>query len=257
MLAVAKAMCCGSVEIRPGAGGRANILATKDSCILIDEDLLKQINCTSSIVTATLPNYRFVRAKERIATIKSAPFAIAKAELETVLSILKERGPTLQARPMQDAHVAVLYTDPVNGEQARTLFESLARTRVEKFGANLHYSLAVVEKEEPVTRALEHLLRAKPTVIMVASTTAPAGPEDVVGQSIAISGAQLERFLAPVEPGSLMMLSYKDDVSILAAPCCFRSAKPNILDILLPPLLARYRISGWEIAALGHGGLLS
>ena len=27
--------------------------------------------------------------------------------------------------------------------------------------------------------------------------------------------------------------------------------------LVLPPLLARYRVTGWEIACLGHGGLLS
>ena len=257
VLAVAEALCCGSVEIRPSAGGRANILATKDSCILVDEDLLKQINFRSSLVIATLPNYRFVRARGRIATIKSAPFAIAKAELETVLSILRERGAILQARPTQNANVAVLYTDAVSGERARTLFEHLARTRVQNYGGTVQYSMDVVEKEDTVTRSLEHLLRAKPAVILVASTTAPASPEDIVGRSIANSGAQLERFLAPVEPGNLMMLSYWDDISILSAPSCFRSAKPNILDLLLPPLLAKYRICGWEISALGHGGLLS
>jgi len=26
--------------------------------------------------------------------------------------------------------------------------------------------------------------------------------------------------------------------------------------LILPSMLARYRISGWEIAGLGHGGLL-
>ena len=86
---------------------------------------------------------------------------------------------------------------------------------------------------------------------------APAGPEDVLGRAFVRLGAHLERFLAPVEPGNLMLLSYKDDVPIVSAPCCFRSAKPNVLDMILPPILARYRISGWEIACLGHGGLLS
>jgi hypothetical protein len=30
-----------------------------------------------------------------------------------------------------------------------------------------------------------------------------------------------------------------------------------VVDLILPPLLARYRVNGWEIACLGHGGLLS
>jgi len=257
VMAVAQAMCCGSIEIRLAAGGRANLIATEDCCTLIDDELLKQINCTSSVVIATIANYRYARAGERLATIKSAPFAIAKTQLEAVLSILNERGAILQARPIREPGVAILYTDPVQGDRARTLFESVVRTRLEKYGASVRYSLSAVEEEDQVTRALQHLLKTKPNSVLIASTTAPAGPEDVVGRSLVNLGAHLERFLAPVEPGNLMMLGYKEDVPIVSAPCCYRSAKPNVLDLVLPPILANYRISGWEIACLGHGGLLN
>jgi molybdenum cofactor cytidylyltransferase len=257
VMAVAEAMCCGSVEIRLAAGGRANLVATADCCALVDDELLKQINYPASVVIATVPNYRFVTAGERIATIKSAPFAVAQSQLEAVLSILQQRGPILQARPIRDAGIGVLYTDPVHGDRARTLFESVVRTRIERFCGNLRYSLTAVEEEEQVTRALQHLLRTKPAAILIASTTAPAGPEDVIGRALTRLGAHLERFLAPVEPGNLMMLCYKDEIPIVSAPCCFRSAKANVLDLMLPPMLAKYRISGWEIACLGHGGLLN
>jgi molybdopterin biosynthesis enzyme len=104
---------------------------------------------------------------------------------------------------------------------------------------------------------LEHLLRVKPTVVVIASITAAAGPEDVVGRAMVRAGCRIERFLAPVEPGNLFLLGYKDDIPIVSAPGCFRSAKPNVLDLVLPPMLARYRISSWEVACLGHGGLLA
>ena len=103
---------------------------------------------------------------------------------------------------------------------------------------------------------MQHLLRSRPSVVLVASTTAPAGPEDVVGQAMLRVGAQVERFLAPVEPGNLFLLAYKDEAPIISAPGCFRSVRPNIVDMVMPPLLARYRVTGWEIACLGHGGLL-
>jgi molybdopterin biosynthesis enzyme len=173
-----------------------------------------------------------------------------------VLSILNERGPILQARPVRDGAVAVLYTDPVHGDRARTLFENILRTRLERFNATVRYALSSVEEEEQVTRAMSHLLRARPSVILVASTTAPAGPEDVIGRAMVRVGAHIERFLAPVEPGNLLLMGYKNEVPIVSSPCCYRSAKPNVLDLLLPPVLAKYRVSGWEIAGLGHGGLL-
>ncbi|HXE11913.1 MAG TPA: hypothetical protein VN633_07330 [Bryobacteraceae bacterium] len=256
VMTVAGAMCCGSVEIRLAAGGRANLVATEDCCALVDDELLKQINCTSSVVIATMANFSYVRAGERLATIKSAPFAVAQSQLEALLSILNERGPILQARPVRDAGVAVLYTDPVHGDRARTLFENILRTRLERFNATARYALAAVEEEEQVTKALGHLLRARPSVILVASTTAPAGPEDVVGRAMGRVGAHIERFLAPVEPGNLLLMGYKNETPIVSAPCCYRSAKPNVLDLLLPPVLAKYRVSGVEVACLGHGGLL-
>src|SRR2546421_12072126 len=45
--AIANEMGCGSFEIRMAAGGRANLMATENCCVLVDEELLKQINCAS------------------------------------------------------------------------------------------------------------------------------------------------------------------------------------------------------------------
>jgi molybdenum cofactor cytidylyltransferase len=255
--AVASEMGCGSFEIRLAAGGRANLMATENCCVLVDDELLKQINCTASIAIATSLNFSYAVPGQRIATVKSAPFAVSKDQLDAVNGILKERGPILQARPIRTPTVGVLYTDPISGERARQLFENIMRQRLERFGVNANFVLACTEDEASVVRCLQHLLRSKPCVILVASTTAPAGPEDIVGQAMLKSGCQVERFLAPVEPGNLLLLSYKDDVPIISAPGCFRSAKPNVVDLILPPLLARYRVSGWEVACLGHGGLLA
>ncbi|MGA2722277.1 MAG: molybdopterin-binding protein [Bryobacteraceae bacterium] len=255
--AVASEMGCGSFEIRLAAGGRANLLATENCCVLVDDELLKQINCTASVVIATSLNFSYAIAGQRIATVKSAPFAVSKDQLDAVTGILKERGPILQARPVRTPSVGVLYTDPISGERARQLFENIMRQRLDRFGVNANFVLACTEDENSVARCLQHLLRSKPCVILVASTTAPAGPEDVIGQAMLKVGCQVERFLAPVEPGNLLLLSYKDEAPIISAPGCFRSAKPNVVDLVLPPLLARYHVTGWEVACLGHGGLLA
>src|ERR1700721_4483459 len=87
--AVASEMGCGSFEIRLAAGGRANLLATEKCCVLVDDDLLKQINCTASVVIATALNFSFAVAGQRIATVKSAPFAVGKDQLEALVNILK------------------------------------------------------------------------------------------------------------------------------------------------------------------------
>ena len=252
----AREMGCGSLEIRLAAGGRANLFTTEDCCVLVDEELLRQINYTASIVIATIANFTHARAGQRIATIKSAPFAVSAEQVEIVVGILRERGPILQARPIRSPFIGVLFSDPVNGERARQLYEPVLRQRLERFGALPGAILSVTEEEGSVARGLEQLFGSKPSGILVASTSAPAGPDDVVGRGMCRMGCHLERFLAPVEPGNLFLLGYRDEIPIISAPGCYRSPKPNVLDLVLPPILARYRISGWEVACLGHGGLL-
>src|SRR4029077_13568971 len=87
---------CGALEIRLAAGGRANLFTTEPCCVLVDDELLKQINCTASVVIATMLNFAYAKAGQRVATVKSTPFAVAGSQLEAVISIIKERGPILQ-----------------------------------------------------------------------------------------------------------------------------------------------------------------
>ncbi|HWE52911.1 MAG TPA: hypothetical protein VG273_24175 [Bryobacteraceae bacterium] len=254
--AVAGEIACGTYEIQLTPGGRANLIATDNCCVLIDDDLLRQVNCTCGMVIATVLNFSFATAGQRIATIKSAPFAIAQSDFDGLLNMLRDRGPIMQARPVQSGSVAVLYTDPLNGDRARTLFEPIVRQKLERFGIRSHTFLSVLENEEHVSRGLQHLMRARPSVVLVASTTAPAGPDDVVGQAMVKIGCTIERFLAPVEPGNLLLMGYRDEIPVMAVPGGFRSLKPNVVDLMLPPMLAQYRVSTWEVACLGHGGLL-
>ena len=107
--AVASEMGCGSFEIRLAAGGRANLQATEKCCVLVDDELLKQINCAASVVIATALNFSFATPGQRIATVKSAPFAVSRNQLDAIVGILRERGPILQARPIRNPTFPVLY----------------------------------------------------------------------------------------------------------------------------------------------------
>jgi len=247
----------GSIEARLGGGGKVNLFATEPSCVLVDDQLLKQVNYLGSVAVATVPNFSYAAAAARIGSVKSTPLAVDKSQLEPVISLLKEKGPVLQVRPIRTPTIGILYTDPVSGEKARFQFENIMRRRLERMGIHSTYVLVSIEEETAVARCIQQLVLAKPSSILVASTTAPAGIEDVVGRAMVRVGCRIERCLAPVEPGTLFLLCYKDDIPIVQAVGCYRSAKPNVLDLLLPPMLARHRVSSWDVASLGHGGLLA
>lgn len=246
----------GALEVKLSAGGRANVLATESCAVVVKEETLRQMNLGGDITMATLPNFSYAVGGQRIATVKTAPFAVSEGPLRRSMSLLAERGPVVTAYPISDPAVAVLYSDPIRADRARGLFEGIMRTRLERFGASTAFVLSAIEEEEPLARNIEHLLRARPSLLLIASTTSPAGPTDTVGRAMERVGCRIESFLAPVEPGNLLMLSYAGDVPVISAPGCFRSPKPNAVDLVLPPLLAGYRISAAEISSFGHGGLL-
>lgn len=254
---VAAEMACGSYDVQIAPGGRANLIASDDVCVLVDEELLRQANCTSGLVIATPLNFSLATRGQRIATIKSAPFAVSRSDFDNSVSMLRERGPILQARPIQSVPIGVIYCDPGNGDRARAMFEPIIRQKLERVGVNSHIGVNALENDEHVSRAIQKLFRSQAGIVLIASTTAPAGPEDAVGRAMAKIGCPIERYLAPVEPGHLLLFGYKDDVPVVSAPGCFRSPKQNVVDLLLPPMLSRYRISRWEVASLGHGGLLT
>lgn len=256
VLELARHAVAGAVEIRQAIGGRANIYATETGALVIKDDLLRYVNGTSSLAIATAPLFSYVKAGQRVASIKSTPFAVPASELEAAVRVLRERGPVATVRPIRKPRVAVLFTDPLHPDRAREAFGHITRQRLEHYGVPQWQSAGCEEDDQPLIRSFLHLLKPDPTVILVASTTAPAGPEDAVGRAMTAVGAQTERFLAPVEPGNLTLLGYRGNTPILSAPGCYRSTKANMLDLLLPPLLAGYRVSSWEIAGLGQGGLL-
>jgi molybdopterin biosynthesis enzyme len=82
----------------------------------------------------------------------------------------------------------------------------------------------------------------------------------VTPSGIRDAGGRIEHYGAPVEPGNLLLLAYIDRpngaLPIIGAPGCVRSRSVNIVDLLLPRLLAGERVSRRDIVALGHGGLL-
>ena len=254
VLEVASAAASGAVELRPALGGRVNVFATEDGAFLVNTDLLRGVNSSESVAVATLAPYSLVTRGQRVASIKSRPFAVRRAGLAEIL-----RGLTpdlLRVQPIRQAKVGVLLTDPLQPDRAAEQFWHVIRQRLEPMAGTTCFYAKSVEEDQSLIRSLLHLRRSKPTVILVASTTAPAGPEDAVGRAIVAVGGRVERFLMPVEPGNLGLLAYWDGVSVLAAPGCFRSGKPNFLNIVMPPLLAGHPITSREIAGMGPGGLL-
>ena len=161
----------------------------------------------------------------------------------------------MQAQPIHKPIVGVLYSDPLRGDRARSLFEGVMYTRLKRLASTpASYFRAWRKKRRSLTISNTCYARDRMSSCWLRRQLL-RGHQTRSGAMSQV-GCSIESFLASVELGNLLLLSYMQEVPVVAAPGCFRSTKPNGIDLILSPLLAECRLSAGEISTLGYDGLL-
>lgn len=253
---------------RPGAvptdavHSRVNLLAETDGVVEVDVDALLAINEIDGLTVATLPNHALVRERKRVATIKIIPFALPEALIRQAERIGAEAGGVVGVRRLLQRRVGVLLVvSPEARERITRLVLPAIEARVTELGSTIAAVRHAGLDETEVAESIAALHASGCDLLITAGETSIMDRDDVTPQGIRMAGGRIEHYGAPVEPGNLLLLAYLDDgtkqgVPILGAPGCVRSRATNIVDLLLPRLLAGERVTRRAIVELGHGGLL-
>ncbi len=241
---------------------RVNLLAEADGVVEVDVQALLAINDIDGLTVATLPNHALVRERKRVATIKIIPFAIPEDLIRRAEQIGADAGGVVGVRRLLQRRVGVLL---VVSPEARERITRLVLPAIEGRVTELGSAIAAVRyaglDEEEVAEGIAALHASGCDLLITAGETSIMDCDDVTPQGIRAAGGRIEHYGAPVEPGNLLLLAYLDDgsrqgVPVLGAPGCVRSRSTNIVDLLLPRLLAGERVTRRAIIELGHGGLL-
>jgi molybdenum cofactor cytidylyltransferase len=258
---VAQAACGDGLRmVGPGAG-RANLLATTLGLLRVDVARLLRINEGEGITIATAEGDKAVRAGQVVATIKVIPFAVPEATVAAAEGWARDEGALLRVDPLPNRTVALLLSGSASAEaRVVSAFTPPLRARIEALGSRLDAVRYVPLDDESAEAALAESLRkavaAGVGLILLAGETAIVDRHDIAPRALETAGGEVVAVGAPVDPGNLLMLGYVGAVPVVGAPGCARSAKPNVIDMVLPRLLAGDRLGRADLAALGHGGLL-
>jgi molybdenum cofactor cytidylyltransferase len=246
--------------VGPGAG-RANLVSTTLGVLRVDAPRLAQLNERDGIAMATLSGHRPVREGQVVATIKVLPFALPEDVVRAAEATAGEGGPLLHVTPLVARAVTLLLCgSPSARERVARDFERPLRTRLQALGSAIGALEFVPLEDETGEAALAEALRrhvdAGAELLLLAGETAIVDRHDIAPRAIERAGGEVVAFGAPVDPGQLLLLARLGSVPLVAAPGCARSAKENVLDLVLPRLLAGDRLERADLVALGHGGLL-
>jgi molybdopterin biosynthesis enzyme len=254
---LAAAICGGGVAASTAVHSRVNLLAEADGIVRVDIEALLAINAIEGLTVATLARHSLVRQHKRVATIKIIPFAVPEADLVRAETIGRAAAGVVAIQPLRSLRVGVLLVGSVS---ARHRIEQgilpAIEARIVELGSVLLVVRFVAPDEYDIAEALGDLVVAGAELIIAAGETSIMDRDDVTPQGIQLAGGRIEHYGAPVEPGNLLLLAYLGDLPVLGAPGCVRSRDTNIVDLLLPRLLAGEQLASRDIIALGHGGLL-
>ncbi len=238
----------------PPAHSRVNLLAAAAGVVAVDLAALRRVNEVDGLTLATLPSGVPVAERQRVATIKIIPFAIPAAALDALEAIAAS---AIVVRPYVRRRVGLIL---VGEERARARVERsllpAVLARVERYGAALALTQFVAADEQAIAAACAACVAAEVELIITAGETSIMDRDDDIPRGLRAAGGTVIHHGAPVEPGNLLLLGYLGDVPLLGAPGCVRSRDRNVIDLVLPRLLAGERLGRADIIALGHGGLL-
>ena len=241
--------------------GRANLLAAVQGLVRIDPDRLLRLNEHEGVTVATLRAHTPVRTDQLVATVKVIPFALPATTVAAAEAEASRDAPLLRVDALLARRVAVLLSGSLaaRGRVERD-FVSPLRARIEALGSTIEavefVSLEDQAGEAALALALRRAVDAGAGLVLLAGETAIVDRHDIAPRALERAGGEVVCFGAPVDPGNLLLLGRLGGVAVVGAPGCARSRRDNVVDAVLPRLLAGDVLTRGDVVALGHGGLL-
>lgn len=246
------------VKVAAPGVGRANLTALARGTLRINVSVLERLNnIDEGITIATLREHTLVQQGDLLALVKIIPFGIEIARVVDVEATARAANNVVSVCPLHECSVGLILSGPNSTrEKQLAAFERPVRQRIERLGSQLNQITNVEHNEAAIAGAISEQCQNKRDLILVASISAIIDREDVVPTALKMAGGSVAHFGVPVDPGSLLMLGYIDDIPVIGAPGCIKSLKTNVIDWILPRLLAGERLTRADLVAMGHGGLL-
>jgi molybdenum cofactor cytidylyltransferase len=263
---VALAVCGRNLSITRAHVGRVNLQAQCLGVLRVDTEGLFRLNEIEGVTLATLPDHSVVHTRQTVATAKIIPFAIPEGNLRMAEAAAGSSRSLLDLQPLQARGVHLFLSgSPWAQQRVVDTFEAPLRTRIEALGSRVSaIEFISIEGdnsgnnsiESALVQAMQRAISSEAELIVLAGETGIMDSRDWAPAAIESMGGEVTCFGAPVDPGNLIMVAYLGKLSILGAPGCARSLRFNIIDWVLPRMLAGERLTRADLVAMGHGGLL-
>ena len=252
---IAKAIAGSNLKMTDPRQGRVNMKATVDGLVKINRPLLYEIHNIEDIIIAARHNNVTCKAGEIVAGTKIIPLFTSEDDLKKLEDLCKEKGKVVDVLPFIPQKVGMIITgNEIFKGITEDKFAAVMRKKIEKLGSTVISEVVVLDDEDIIAQAVLDM-KNKGCDVIVTCGGLSVDPDDVTAEGVEKSGARIISYGVPVMPGAMVLVAELGDIPILGAPGAVIFKKTTILDVLLPRILAKDKITRQDIIELAHGGL--
>jgi molybdenum cofactor synthesis domain-containing protein len=252
---IAQAVAGKNLVLTEPRQGRVNMKATVDGIIKINKALLYEIHNIEDIVITTRHNNVTCKAGEIVAGNKIIPLFTAEDNLKKLEDLCKEKGKVVDVLPFVPRKVGMVITgNEIFKGITEDKFANVMRKKIESLGSTVISEVIVPDDEDIIAQAILDM-KNKGCDVIVTCGGLSVDPDDVTAEAVEKSGARIISYGVPVMPGAMVLIAELGDIPVLGAPGAVIFKKTTILDVLLPRILAKDKITRQDIIELAHGGL--
>jgi molybdopterin biosynthesis enzyme len=252
---LAAAACGPNVEVKGYAGGQWTLVGQRRGLVRVTAAALAAVNGLEGMSVFTLYDLQPVEAGEAVAKAKITPLAIPERQVKEAETRAWSAGGLVGVKAFQPRVLGALSRESLAPPQ-RQRFESSLAEKVDWFGSRL-LPVRYAAGDAAATAAEMEGLLAAGAEILIAAGAGSLDPLDPVFAGLERLGGRMIRHGAPAHPGSLLWIADLRGRPVLGMPACGMFSQATTFDLILPRILAGEPAGAAEVAALGHGGLLS
>jgi molybdenum cofactor synthesis domain-containing protein len=235
--------------------GRVNLTAACQGQLTVHLDLLAQLNSIPHVTIATKRALREVRPGEILAGTRVIPLAVPESTVALVENCCKNTEPLLAVQPFLPLRAGIVITgSEVYSGKVEDAFGPVLRRKFAAWGSPVIFQEIVPDEPGLTADAIRRAL-SNGAQLVVVSGGMSVDPDDKTPAAIRAVGGEVITYGAPVFPGAMFMLAYRENTPILGLPGCVMYRRATIFDVIMPRILTGRRVTPHDITSLAHGGL--
>ncbi|MCY0869614.1 MAG: molybdopterin-binding protein [Firmicutes bacterium] len=237
--------------------GKVTLAAVRAGLFKVNVEALAGINGIGDIAVVTRMSYTPVSVGQAVASVRAIPLVLPEARLQTFEAMVRTAGPIFQLLPYAKPSVGVVTTgSEVLSGRVQDRFGPAVRRRTEQYGLPWLGQRIVGDGLAEIASAIREFVALGAGLVLVTGGMS-VDPDDRSPAAIREVADEVVTYGMPILPGSMTMLAYAGDATLMGLPGAVMHDAVTAFDILLPRLLAGERPTRDDIARMGHGGLLT